>query len=85
MSERRRRILRNAALLLDPNESLFFCPFSLNTQEFTSLADNTRISRNRNGKLPGSQLSETNPYIQDIVAYLKPPHPRVSPGMRGER
>jgi DGQHR domain-containing protein len=70
MAEKRKRVLRKAALRLDQNESHPLYLLSLTAEEIMAVADITRLSRSTSGKLLGYQRGEVRRHIQDMVAYL---------------
>jgi DGQHR domain-containing protein len=70
MAERRKRVLKKAAIRIDQNRNHPLYLLSLTAAELTAVADISRLSRNAGGKLLGYQRGEVRRHIQDIVTYL---------------
>ena len=66
----RRRILARRALRLVQSSTHPLYLFSLTSRDLFSIADISRISRSKAGRLIGYQRPEVRRHVQDIASYL---------------
>ncbi len=76
------RVLKRRALRIGANGNLPLFLFSLTGEEILQIADISRISRSKAGKLVGYQRPEVRRHIREIVEYLDGddvifPHPLI--------
>ena len=66
----KRQIIERRALRIDQNKKHPLYLFSLTGEELFSIADISRVSRSKAGKLIGYQRPEVKRHIAEIVEYL---------------